>query len=428
MMAGPKGGPEDQGASEFHETDYYSKFQEQDGTLPIQDPETATPSAGKRAEEGGGHQAEEVDERAIQELMDAALRKGAGVIRDEPENLDVSIRADWRAPRAPAPRESAPSPKTPDGTAARPAPRPAIRKASDLAGEGKRGRRRRGSRLLSMRRIGFLLKGLGLALLAAGVGGAIYYYERIQREGISALLARAAEAHEAGNYQAANEYYSLARKVPGGLPEHQRARLALLQGGVSEQVFLQTGKPESWNAAMKFYDEVIAGDQTENRGYAVEAILARAELLATTAEGAPGTAEERFRMAERELVTLVEAPEYKHHPAITLGEAHRRLAAILEAEDPRRAIELLMTARDNQKYLEEGVENLAIARIHKDRLMDPVQAREFFELVRQNELASAKDRAAAETALQEIRGPSGEGIDLIRPELLEGDIGEGSKP
>lgn len=60
--------------------------------------------------------------------------------------------------------------------------------------------------------------------------------------------------------------------------------------------------------------------------------------------------------------------------------------------------------------------------------MDPVQAREFFELVRQNELASAKDRAAAETALQEIRGPSGEGIDLIRPELLEGDLGEGSKP
>ncbi len=421
-MAGPRDDPEDQGASEFHETEYYSKFQEQDGTLPNREEIGAPGGAPEPAPE---RREEEVDERAIQELMDAALRKGAGMVRDEPENLDTSIRSDWRAPRVAPPRAAEAPPRALRGT--RPTPRPSIRRAADLVADGKRGKRRRGSRLFSRRRIGFFLKALALLLGTLALGGGIYYYERLQREGISALLAHAAEAHEGGAYQAAEEYYSMARKVPGGISAQERARLAFLQGGVNEQLYRSSGEPERRQAAMRYYDEAVESDESEHRGYAVEALLAKADLLAATVEGVSVPDPERLKLAEKELQTLIESPEYTHHPALTLGLPHRRLAALIEAEDPRRAIELLLAARDNQKYLEEGIENLAIARIHEDRLMDTVQAREFYELVRQNELASAESRTVAETALAEIRGLSGEGLDLFQSGLLEEQHGEGNE-
>src|SRR3972149_6864138 len=71
-----------EGSSEFHETDFYSLFQEQNGTL----------SEGKRSADSRG---EEIDERTIQELMDAALQKGSAPSPPSRDTLDTSVREDW---------------------------------------------------------------------------------------------------------------------------------------------------------------------------------------------------------------------------------------------------------------------------------------------------------------------------------------------
>jgi tetratricopeptide (TPR) repeat protein len=373
------------GSSEFHETDFYSQFQDQNGTLSEGEPKARRPR-------------DEIDEATIQELMDAALQKGGAPDPPASEALDTHVREDWAGPAreiVPPKKESRRKPR------ARPARKPlrfARARPARRLEETRGARRNEGLRFgRRMSKFAALVGLLGLILWG------VYTWGIHPRSGVMAGVARAAEWHASGGYaQAAELYHTLGNRPD--TPSSLRTKLAFLRGGACEQLWRSGQDPgTSFERALSAYDEAIRLDRTELRVYAVEALLAKADALVEEARQSGGGDSKREREGWATLATLIDDPNYRMNPAVHHGVPHRRLAELMREENPVAAIELLKQARDAQGELEEGLENLAIASIYKDFLGEPDRAEEFFESVEQNELASAENRRLAEKALAELR-------------------------
>ena len=395
---------EERDSEEFHETDFYARFHEQDASLS--------------ESEAGSSPADEIDEKTIQELMDDALRKAGGRADTLPDQMDVTIQEDWTGEK-PAPKPPPLAPASPVGQG-RSRPR-GLQKpmAKPVIGRRQVPRRKRRSPLSrhAWRRFGW-----GLLLLLASAGGvaSIWFLEVLPQRGSDISTANAAKAHQDGDFDTAAREYAELRKQVGKDSPTTAAKLAFLHGGALEQLWRKGKRPkESFDAAVAAYDEAARLDPSELLLYSVEAQLAKADILLEEAQNQDPHNLELERLARECLTVLIEDPKYKVNPAVHLGVPHQRLAERLREDDPRGAIDLLLRARNLQGDLEDGEENLAIAEIYRDLLDQPVQADEFFELVKQNELASVENRRVAEDALRELRGGNLEDIDLLPEEAYE---------
>jgi hypothetical protein len=171
--------------------------------------------------------------------------------------------------------------------------------------------------------------------------------------------------------------------------------------------------------ALQRYDEAIAADQTPMRVYASEALMAKAEMNATQALASQPLDASAALIARQSLESLVESAEYSASPAVALGIAHRRLAELIRAENPQKAIDLLTLSKDRRGGLSEGVEDLLIARIYHEYLLDDDKAYDFYSLVKANPLASEANRATANAALDGIRGTDLQEPDTLDPRTLD---------
>ncbi|MCA9450429.1 MAG: hypothetical protein KC931_25120 [Candidatus Omnitrophica bacterium] len=252
--------------------------------------------------------------------------------------------------------------------------------------------------------------------MAAGT----YYYLAIVQTGPENLMKRAAELHENRDYiQAILLYDELRGQEEFSAPDKQ-ARLAFLTGGAYEQLWRsEQGGDEAFEQAIRAYDQTVEMDQSEMRIYAVDALLAKAELLINRSQKSEQPDPQLEEQSWACLARLIQEPEFRLNPAVHRGVPHRMLAERTEEEDPQTAIQLLREARDAQRELEEGVENLQIAQIYLNILNQPEQAEEYFELVKQNELANEEIRKSAERALEELRGDEIGAPPLYGDEILE---------
>ena len=374
-----------EGSSEFHETDFYSLFQEQNGTL----------SEGKRSTDGPS---DEIDERTIQELMDAALQKGGAPSPPSSDTLDTSAREDWAGAVEDHPGPRKESHQKPVARPVRKPTRPLPKRpASPEAGT------RRGKKVSLTRLWGQTLKVAGIAILLGTVALGVYIWGILPRSGGLATVARAAELHAAGSYAPAAELYE-ELEFHTDAASGPRSKIAFLRGGVYEQMWRGGQDPGiNFDRSLAAYDEAVRLDGTELRVYAVEAMLAKAEMLVEEAHRSETVDAKLQREGWSVLAGLIDDPNYRVNPAVYQGVPHRRLAEWMRGEDPEAAIELLKKARDAQGDLEEGLENLSIALIYRDLLNNPEKAEEYFDLVEQNELASGENHRQAEEALDELR-------------------------
>lgn len=405
MPAGRQGDPEDRERSEFHETEYYSKFQEQDGSIPPDPSATPVPTPQSHSPKPS----DAIDEKTIQELMDAALREGAGVRPEEPENLDTTIRADWRAPVLPQKRRDAQA-RREERLAT---PRPAVSRPTAKGPKQKRTRKAHHRRLFSRSRLARFAKSAVILLLLGAVAGGVYYYEFIREESVGVLRKRGAEDHKAGNFVGALQQYDLIRKLSRNSSPRDQAELAFLMAGAYEGLWQKSQSPKDFDAAIEHFDLSVQIDPTPLKVFAAESVLAKSDLYDSIASQTAGATSEFEQKSREALDELILSPAYQASPIVTQGVPHRRLASMIEQEDPRRAISLLIQARDNQGHLEEGAENLRIAQIYRDELGETEPAVEYFELVKQNELSSEDHRAVAHAALLLLRQG-----DLTEPELI----------
>jgi hypothetical protein len=395
---------EERDSNEFHETDFYARFHEQDASLS----ESADASS----------PADEIDEKTIQDLMDDALRKAGGRSAPLPGQMDVTIQEDWTGekPGPKSPQSASVSPAGPVRSRLRGPQKPM---AMPVVGRRQVPRRKRRSPLSRRwwRRFGW---GLFLLLASAGGVAGILFLEVLPKRGSDSSSAIAAKSHLDGDYETAAREYDALRNQAGKESPATAAKLAFLHGGTLEQLWRKGFRPkESLDAAVAAYDEAARLDPSELLLYAAESQLAKADMLFEGAQKQEPHDPELERKARECLSVLIEDPRYKVNPAVHLGVPHRRLAERLRQDDPSGAIELLLRARDLQGDLEDGKENLAIAEIYRDSLDRPVQAEEFFELVKQNELASEESRRAAEEGLGELKGTNLEEIDLLPEEVYE---------
>jgi hypothetical protein len=392
--------------TEFHETDYYARFGEQKIHLPAVEPEPFAP-AGLNV----SYPPPEVNEELIQELMDATMREGAGFRRQGPANLDVSFNGDWRRERVhqplglsdPAPTAPISRPLWSNRATAGWIPRMPFR------GTG-------GNHLFGLKPV---LSALLVIILCGFLGWGFIHWQSPQGPEILSTLQSASELQASGAYAQALEEYAHLRSLAGTLAPKTAAELAFYEGGAWEGIWRNNpADSNSFEEAAGRYREVAEKDPTELRLYGVEALLALAGLY--EARGGAGSAQvEDLRKAREALETLIQEPAFKDHPVVHLGIPHRRLAELIRKEDPRRAIDLLAAARDSQRFLEEGLENLAIAHIYQDQLHDPGKAEECFEKVRRNPLATEEHRQTAAMAISRLRGTDVAAPDLMTTDLLE---------
>ncbi len=219
------------------------------------------------------------------------------------------------------------------------------------------------------------------------------------------LLEDAGRLHTEGNLQGALQKYEALRQVNDPEKGPERARLSFLEAGTAEGLWEKgIDREKNFALALQRYDEAIQTDQTPMRVYASEALMAKAEMNAAKALTTQPHDVSAALIARQSLETLVDSPEYTASPAVALGIAHRRLAELIRAENPKRAIELLIQAKHRQGGLSEGLEDLLIARIYQEYLGNADQACEFYTLVHTNPLASQSIRNSAREALDEIRG------------------------
>lgn len=378
------------GSSEFHETDYYSQFQDQNGTLSEEKPKSGGPR-------------DEIDERTIQELMDAALQKTGAPAAPVPpppgEILDTSVREDWAGPAQEVEPPKADSPKKRIARPARRIERPIRRISAGTTGSTPRKVNQAGSR----GGWGRVVKFLGMVAFSGLFAWGVYTWGIAPRSGVGASVARAAELHAAGAYAEAAEIYSDLRNRLDSV-SGQGARIAFLRGGACEQLWRAGVEAETnLENALAAYDEAVRLDSTELRVYAVEAMLAKAEMLVEDARKSGAIDPQREREGWAVLASLIDDTNYRMNPAVHHGVPHLRLAEWMREENPEAALDLLQKARDAKGELEEGLENLTIAQIYRDLLNEPDRAEEYFERVEQNELASEENRRAAEKALAELR-------------------------
>ncbi len=344
--------------------------------------------------------------------MDEALWGGAKGIPLEPLNLDMRIQKDWGTPESgfqpksttvkPARTIHTPS-QTPSGHRIRqplehtrpvsePTPPPSPPPVSLLR------------RPVWVACLLILLCGLGLlSFTPARVFNPV------------ALLAAAGQLHAGGDYQGALKEYAALRQIEGAVSGSGKARLSFLEAGAAESLWKQGIEPgKNFMLALQRYDEAIQNDQTPMRVYASEALMARAEMNATQALASEPHDASAALAARLALEILLETPEYGASPAVALGIAHRRLAELIRAEDPQKAVDLLLISKDRQGSCCEGVEDLLIAQIYHEYLKDDDRAYEFYSLVKANPLASKENRHTAEEALVGIGG-----TDLQKPDTLD---------
>jgi len=442
-MSEPANKPEAKDSSEFHETDFYSNFQDQEGStsLPGGEDEIAlTDQAEVSGLDGPGSVPTRVDmdEVEIQELMDDALREGAGIEPDEPANLDTSIRADWKsgpikkeetATQTPAPPPRAEPPPT-ASTVSKVPPLPPLTRSTPTRGKVYGGRPKKGGkprhrRLFSTRNLGLVGKVFALLVVLAGGAYAVFHYQKIRTTGVSAILTVASEAHAAGDFEKAIEAYGRIQSLPSSDGLDSQAGIAFLEAGAHEAAW-RSGKSSKevrinhFKKAFEKYTQAFQLDHSPTRFYAVEALLAKAEMASDVASRSDHPDPRLLEESVASLQNLVESPELANNPAVQLGIPHRKLADRLRESNPQLAIKLLETATENQGYLEEGIENLAIARIYEDMLDDPDEAEGYYEKVKHNELASETDREAAGEALDRLSKSSLDGSHLFGEEMLDG--------
>ena len=218
------------------------------------------------------------------------------------------------------------------------------------------------------------------------------------------MMTRAAEMHRKGDYRGAIENYEAVRRQTEERPPSVCAKAAFLEGGARERLWSAGTDPrEEFGKALEAFDEAIRLDDSELRVYAVESLLAKADMLLAAARRSSATNTEFLERGEECLRKLVDEPRWQVHPAVRRGIPHRMLAEILRDKEPHLAVDLFTQARDRQGDLEEGIENLSIAELYRDVLDQPDRAEECFERVRQNGLASGEDRRQAEDALKKLR-------------------------
>jgi tetratricopeptide (TPR) repeat protein len=259
------------------------------------------------------------------------------------------------------------------------------------------------------------------------IGGFSFYATRLG--GPEAVFEKAARFHEDRDYlQAILLYQELRGREEVEDPAYQ-ARLAFLIGGAYESLWREVPSETSFAEALRSYEEAVGLDRGEMRVYAVDSLLAKAELLINRSQKAEQPDPLLEEQAWACLAKLIQEPEYRLNPAVHRGVPHRMLAERTEKEDPETAIQLLREARDAQGELEEGVENLRIAQIHLNLLRQPDQAMEYFELVRQNELANEEIRKSAEEALKKLRSADlrssplyGQEVEEILPVVEEEEL------
>jgi tetratricopeptide (TPR) repeat protein len=397
-------------ASEFHETDYYSRFHEEEtllpGTTPVENKDKSTePTQSKEKKDPIG-------EQDIQEMLDAAILEGAGLPTPEPEGLDVSVKADWttRKQLRPKTRASASEKERPI-LKANTAPR------TEFGGRMKEHRpKRRKRRKLSSSRFRSYWRYIVMLVVLIIIAIAAYKYQEIRYEGIHALHNRAMDAHARGNFQEALNIYDLIQRLDTHMTTNSLARLSFIQAGAYESLWRKDPERliEYREKAIQFYDKSISADESELQTYSLDSLLAKAEIYSEAALSEETGEADFLAAAVASLVECITSERYNQNPSFLLGIPQRRLAGMIQASDPERAIEILEQARELQGDMEEGLENLMIARIYQNQLSAPFKAEEFFERVRHNELASEESRAIATQALE------GMGISLINPpEVLD---------
>ncbi|MCA9412641.1 MAG: tetratricopeptide repeat protein [Candidatus Omnitrophica bacterium] len=410
MAEGP--GKGNKGDKDFHETDYYAKFHEQEARLNPPDETSEDPSG-------------EIDEDTIQDLMDATLSKAKP--SESAGNLDTDVKADWLAGGEKDPDGSRPE------TGRRPpvglSPQKTIRRTSHKGVVGKRrtpSRRKRWWQ--SKRRVYGALKWVFLVLFFAGLFGTFWYTQVTGRNILAELEAEAGRLHEMGDYAAALEKYQQLLDKVNAIPGYPMAKLQFLMGASNEGYWNKgRGPSESFEKANDHYDRAIELDQGEMKVYAVESLLAKSEMLVAKAGASDSPDPADIERAKDLLEEVIADRTFRANPMVNKGIPFRRLADLIREEDPVRAIDLLEQARKNQGDLEEGYENLEIGLIYKELLDDPDQAVEHFERVHQNELAPREVKQFADQQLEQLKSTRLEPPDLYSPDMLdkfprEGDL------
>ncbi len=388
---------------DFHETDYYSKFHEQEASLE------------KKGD--SGDPSGEIDEDTIQELMDATLTGGS--IGSDSTDLDTGVKADWTEgpPQPDSPTETLGDPKPLDRTLS---PRKTIRR-KEKGVVGKRKQPRRKKRWWRSRgQIFGVLKFFLFAILLAGLVGSIWFIQVNNRNVYADLQAEAGEKHSSGDYYGAIEKYGELMNLAPKDDWYQRTRLSFLTGAAYEENWKEeSGSPADFDEAISHYNRVIEMDEGEMRVYGVEAMLAKSEMLIERSRTMDSEDDLLFAEGKGLLEELVNNPAYSPNPTVHKGVPHRRLADLIREEDPMRAIALLGRARSNQGDLEEGYENLEIGLIYRDLLEDPDQAVEFFERARQNELAPREVKNLSDELLKLLIATDIENPNLYAEEMLD---------
>jgi len=379
---------------DFHETEYYSKFHEQEASLP-----------GKT---GGDDPSGEIDEETIQELMDATLTSGEGS-----GEFDTEIKADWiraaaeggSSERPVGSKISAKSSISPQKTIRRP--------EKGVVGKRKKPRRRK-RWWRSSGRLWSIFKFLLFVALLAGLTGGVWYARVSNRNVFAELQKEASAKHSNGDFHGAiDAYRRLLESVPEG-DLHGQARYSFLIGAAYEEAWKTGGSESDFRQAVEYFDRTVEIDRSELRVYAVESLLAKSEMAIERDRG-----EESRAMGMALLEELLSNPVYAANPTVYKGVPHRRLADLIREDDPTRAIALLEKAKANQGDLEEGYENIEIGLIYRDLLEDPDQAVEYFERVRHNELAPREVQNVAEDLLHQIQATDIGNSELFPERMME---------
>ena len=356
------------------------------------------------------------EESGIQALLDEALRGGAKGKPLEPLNLDMRIQKDWGAPEPGIPSRLA-SGRVPerDHTSIQvenpfsyPASTPPKSGNSALFSQAPAGKvtSRKFTTSPIPRKKSLHRPALAVFLLIFLCGLGMLSFTPTKMKTPETLLEDAGRHHTEGDFQGALQSYAALRQMEDLKNQGpEQARLSFLEAGAAERLWKQGIDTEkNFTMALQRYDEAIQSDQTPMRVYASEALMAKAEMNAAKALASQPHDVSAALIARQSLETLVDSPEYSASPATALGIAHRRLAELIRAENPERAIELLIQSKNRRGGLSEGLEDLLIARIYQEYLGDDDHAYEFYTLVQTNPLASQSSRDTAKKALEGIRG------------------------
>ncbi|MCA9449985.1 MAG: hypothetical protein KC931_22880, partial [Candidatus Omnitrophica bacterium] len=183
--------------------------------------------------------------------------------------------------------------------------------------------------------------------------------------------------------------------------------------------FRGEGGAVAFGEAIDSYDRAVELDPTEMRVYAVQSLLAKSDMLIEKGKTSEPPDSGSLKEGVRVLQEIIDNPIYRSNPTVHKGIPQRKLADLIREDDPMFAISLLSEGLKNQGDLEEGYENLEIGLIYKDLLDDPDQAVEYFERVRQNELAPREVKKYAEEFLDGIQAGHLDNPNLYPGENLE---------